>query len=158
VVKKSLRKILVAFVLICAFFALGFAGGFYFSRMASGMDEENGKKEISRAYPIYELGEFKLSLPGNEFTDPALVSFELVLELEDEKVLKRLNEEEYWKALFRNEVISESLSRGQSVFRDPEKLLTLTMDLASRLNESGPSFSKINDPVRRILLKSFVMQ
>jgi flagellar basal body-associated protein FliL len=106
VVKKGLRKMLVAFVLICAIFALGFAGGFYFSGMASGIDEENGKKEISRAYPIYELGEFKLSLPGNEFTDPALVSFELVLELEDEKVLKRLNEEEYWRALFRNEVIS----------------------------------------------------
>jgi len=156
--KMNFKKIgLTAFFLLIIF-TTGFAGGIFFSNVAAGMGEETPEVEQVKAYPIYELGEFKLSLSGGEFTDPALVSFELVLELESEKVLEKLNTEAYWEALFRNEVITESMSQGQASLKSPEGLLRLSEDITERLNSVGPSFPKISNPVRRIFLRSFVLQ
>lgn len=157
-IKPNLKKIVLGGISLVIIFAAGFAGGILFSTMASGMGEDVPQIEETRAFPIFDLGEFKLSLPGGKFTDPSLVSFELVLELQDRKVLEQLNSEEYWKALFRNEVISESLGHGQEAFQSPEGILKLSESITTRINSVGPTLPKISSPVRRVLLKSFVMQ
>lgn len=156
--KFSFKKMALGGVFLLCIFAVGFAGGLFFSSMAAGRGEKIPKASVTKAFPIFDLGEFKLSLPGGKFTDPILVSFELVLELQDQKVLDVLNSDEYWKALFRNEVISESLSEGQDAFRTPEGLLNLSESITTRLNGVGPTMPKISGPIRRVLLKSFVTQ
>lgn len=156
--KINLKKIVLGGVFLVFIFAAGFAGGILFSSMAAGMGEDAPQPQETKAFPIFDLGEFKLSLPGSKFTDPSLVSFELILELQEQKVLEKLNSEEYWKALFRNEVISESLSHGQESFQSPEGILKLSESITTRLNSVGPTLPKISSPVRRVLLKSFVMQ
>lgn len=156
--KFNFKKIALGTIFFLLIFAIGFAGGIFFSTMAAGMGEESPKIEETKAFPIFDLGEFKLSLPGGKFSDPGLVSFELILELQDHKVLDKLNSEEYWKALFRNEVISESLSHGQEAFQNPEGLLRLSESVTTRLNKVGPTMSKVPNPIRRVLLKSFIMQ
>ncbi len=156
--KLNFKKMVLGGLFLLLVFAMGFAGGIFFSTMAAGMGEESTKTRETRAFPIFELGEFKLSLPGGKFTDPSLVSFELILELHNQKVLETLDSEKYWKALFRNEVISESLSHGQQAFQSPEGLLKLSESVTTRLNNVGPTLPKVSSPVRRVLLKSFVMQ
>jgi len=156
--KFNFKKMALGGVLLLCIFAVGFAGGIFFSSTAAGRGEDALVTRETKAFPIFDLGEFKLSLPGGKFTDPILVSFELVLELQDQKVLEMLNSDEYWKALFRNEVISESLSEGQGAFRTPEGLLNLSESITARLNSVGPALPKVSSSIRRVLLKSFVTQ
>ncbi len=156
--KLNFKKMILGGIFLLLVFAVGFAGGIFFSTMAAGMGEESLKTEETRAFPIFDLGEFNLSLPGGKFTDPSLVSFELILELHNQKVLETLNSEEYWNALFRNEVISESLSYGQEAFQNSEGILKLSESITTRLNSVGPTLPKVSSPIRRVLLKSFVVQ
>lgn len=156
--KFNFKKMILGGIFLIFIFSAGFAGGIFFSTIAAEMGEGSPKTHEIRAFPIFDLGEFKLSLPGGKFTNPSLVSFELILELQDQKILEKLNSEEYWKALFRNEVISESLSHGQEAFQSPEGILKLSESITTRINSVGPTLSHVSSPIRRVLLKSFVMQ
>lgn len=154
----NLRKIGLIIVGFVVVFFLGFAGGFAVSKMMASEGPETSRIQQPRAYPIYDLGEFKLSLAGGKYTDARLVSFELVLELQDPKFLEKLNSDEYWKALFRNEVISESMGQGVDAFQNPEGFLKLSEAFTRRLNGVTPQIAGGTLPIRRILFKSMIIQ
>lgn len=157
-IRISFKRMGIVAILVLVVFVLGFAGGMFCGGFAAGRQKKDSGVETVEAFPVFDLGEFKLSLLGDKFADSGLVRFELVLELQNDEVNQRLDSEAYWRALFRNEVISESMSHNQNAFRTPEGLLRLTEAIAVRLNEVGPVFPDVSSPVRRVLLKSFVMQ
>jgi hypothetical protein len=140
-------------------FAVGFFGGVQLGRSGFLLGTAAARQESPQpaAYPLMDLGEFKLSLPGDQLSGGALVSFELALELKEKKAAARLTTEEYWKILFRNEVIEESLAQGVNAFRSTEGLLRVSEAIVERLNRVAPQFN--GQPViRRALFKSFILQ
>ncbi|GAB6280761.1 MAG: hypothetical protein STSR0007_08610 [Thermovirga sp.] len=156
--KFNLRKTGLIVGGVAVVFFLGFAGGLVVSKMMANEGPETSRIQQPRAYPIYDLGEFKLSLAGGKYTDARLVSFELVLELQDQKFLEELNGDEYWRALFRNEVISEAMGQGVDAFQNPEGFLKLSEAFTRRLNGVTPEVAGGTMPIRRILFKSMIIQ
>jgi len=156
--KVNAKKALLLFAAVAAVFALGFAGGIVASRMAAGGSPNEIKAPQAKAYPILPLGEFTVSLVGGEFSDSRLANFDLVLELENDKILEKLNADEYWVTLFRNEIIAECMSRGAEAFRSPEAVLKLSEAITERLNAVSPSAGDVEFPIRRVLFKSIILQ
>lgn len=154
----NIKKVLLVAAVVVAIFAMGFAGGIVASRMAAGGGAEAPEMQEVRAYPILPLGEFKMSLTGGKYADSTLASFELVLELENRKVLEKLVSDEYWKTLFRNEIIAECMARGAESFRSAEEVLKLSEAITRRLNSVSPSVGGEKFPIRRVLFKSFIIQ
>lgn len=156
--KFNIKKVLLVAAVVVAIFAMGFAGGIVASRMAAGGGAEDPEMREVQAYPILPLGEFKMSLTGGKYADSTLASFELVLELENRKVLEKLVSDEYWKTLFRNEIIAECMARGAESFRSAEEVLKLSEAITRRLNSVSPSVGGEKFPIRRVLFKSFIIQ
>jgi len=156
--KFNIRKIGLFAAGFAVVFSLGFAWGLVVSRMAASGGKETPRIEQAKAYPIFDLGEFKLSLAGGKYTDARLVSFELVLELQNPKFLEKLSGDEYWRALFRNEVIAESMGQGIEAFQSPEGFLKLSEAFSRRLNGVTPDAAGETLPIRRILFKSMIIQ
>lgn len=159
--KFNIKKVLLVAAVVVAIFAMGFAGGIVASRMAAGggaEDPEMQEVQEVQAYPILPLGEFKMSLTGGKYADSTLASFELVLELENRKVLEKLVSDEYWKTLFRNEIIAECMARGAESFRSAEEVLKLSEAITRRLNSVSPTVGGEKFPIRRVLFKSFIIQ
>ncbi|HDQ92903.1 MAG TPA: flagellar basal body-associated FliL family protein [Synergistetes bacterium] len=156
--KPVVKKAIVVTIVLASVFLLGFAGGVIGSGMMAGRGEDHGKADKPRSYPIFDLGEFKLSLAGGKYTDSRMVSFELVLELQNQKFLEKIGGDDYWKALFRNEIISESMSQGIDSFQSPEGFLRLSEAFARRINAVTPEISGGEPPVRRILFRSMIIQ
>jgi hypothetical protein len=156
--KPVVKKAVVVAIVLILVFSLGFAGGVIGSRMMAGRGEDSGKVDKPRSYPIFDLGEFKLSLAGGKYTDSRMVSFELVLELQSQKFLEKIGGDDYWRALFRNEIISESMTQGIDSFQSPEGFLRLSEAFTRRINAVTPEVSGGELPVRRILFKSMIIQ
>lgn len=157
--KMALKK--VAFCLLggVLVFSAGFFGGIQLGRSGFLLGTAAARQENPQpaAYPLMDLGEFKLSLPGDQVSGGALVSFELALELQEKKAAARLSADEYWKILFRNEVIEESLAQGANAFRNTEGLLRVSEAIVNRLNRVAPQ-SNGQPVIRRALFKSFILQ
>jgi len=156
--KVNAKKALLVFASVAAVFVLGFAAGIVASRMAAGGGPEETKAPQAMAYPILPLEEFRMSLAGGKYSDSRLASFELVLELENKKILEKLKSDEYWETLFRNEIIAECMSRGAEAFQSSEAILKLSEAIARRLNAVSPSIDGVEFPIRRVLFKSLILQ
>lgn len=156
--KFNVKKLLLVAAAAVAIFAMGFVGGTLASRMAAGSGAEEPQTREVQAYPILPLGEFKMSLSGGRYSESTLASFELVLELENRKIFEKLASDEYWKTLFRNEVIAECMTRGADSFRSAEEILKLSEAITRRLNSVSPTVGKEKFPIRRVLFKSFIIQ
>lgn len=138
---------------------IGFGGGMAMGRFMVIRGGGTAKAESAvKSYPLCYLGEFQVALPGAKYVEGHLISFEPVLELEDERVAETLNTQEYWRAVFRNEVLAEVMGHTMEAFRTPEGMLNLAAALAKRLNSVAPSFTSVDVPIRRVLFKSFIMQ
>lgn len=137
---------------------IGFGGGIAIGRLMIVEGSKPMQKETVKSYPLCDLGEFKIALPGSKYVEGHLVSFEPVLELQNEQVAETLNKEEYWRAVFRNEVLSEVMSHNVEAFRTPEGMLDLAAAIEKRLNAVAPAFSTGEVPIRRVLFESFIMQ
>lgn len=137
---------------------IGLGGGLAIGRLMVLKVEGSTQAEVVKSYPLCDLGEFKIALPGSKYVDGRLVSFEPILELENDQVAETLNAEEYWRAVFRNEVLSEVMSHTVEAFRTPEGMLDLAAAIAKRLNAVAPPFTAVEVPIRRVLFKSFIMQ
>lgn len=157
--KVALKKIAAFLLGGILVFVVGFFGGIQFGRsgLLLGMAAARQETPQPAAYPLLDLGEFKLSLPGDQLSGGVLISFELALELQDKKAAAQLTSDEYWKVLFRNEVIEESLAQGANAFRNTEGLLRVSESIVNRLNRIAPQ-SKGQPVIRRALFKSFILQ
>lgn len=157
--KMMLKKVALCLMGGLLVFAVGFFGGVQLGRSGFLLGTPSARQEKAQpvAYPLMDLGEFKLSLPGDQVSGGALVSFELTLELQEKKAAARLGADEYWKILFRNEVIEESLLQGANAFRSSEGLLRVAEAIVTRLNQVAPQ-SGGQPVIRRALFKSFILQ
>ncbi|MFA0888275.1 MAG: flagellar basal body-associated protein FliL [Synergistales bacterium] len=157
--KIAVRKIALWVLGGVLVFASGFFGGVLLGRSGILLGTASARQESTQAvsHPLMDLGEFKLSLPGDQVSGGALVSFELALEIQDRKIAGQLASDEYWKVLFRNEVIEESLAQKASAFRNTEGLLRASEAIAGRLNRIAPRF-RGQPVIRRVLFKSFILQ
>jgi len=154
--KGKIKKILIFVGILLIIVVIGVIAGFYLSGVMGKNSGAGQRVQDVKSYPIFDLGEFRISLPG-DLSSSMLVSFELVLELENDKVLEKLSEDEYWKVLFRNEVIAECLRAGKGSFKSAEGLLRLMDAVVSRLNAVAPT-KNVDNPIRRALIKSFIAQ
>jgi len=155
--KGKIKKIAIFAGIIVIVIVAGAAAGLYFSGVVGKKPAESLDAERNKSYPVFDLGEFRLSLPG-DLSGGLLASFELVLELENKKVLEELSKDDYWKVLFRNEVIAQCLMAGKESFKSAEGLLRLLEKITLRLNEVAPTFEDVEMPIRRVLVKSFITQ
>jgi len=155
--KGKIKKIAIFGGIILIVIVMGVVAGLYFSGIVGKKPAESLDVVKNKSYPVFDLGEFRLSLPG-DLSGDLLASFELVLELENEKVLEELSKDDYWKVLFRNEVIAQCLMAGKDSFKSAEGLLRLLERIAIRLNEVAPTFKGVEMPIRRVLVKSFITQ
>lgn len=155
----NLKKMGTILAVILVVLLLGVGGGVVIGRLMAGEGVEPTQAgEKTKVYPLCDLGEFKVSLPGSKYVDGHLMVFEPVLELENEKVAQTFNGEEYWRALFRNEVLSEVMAHSVDSFQTPEGMLDLAAALRSRLNAAAPDFGEVTVPIRRVLFESFILQ
>ncbi len=158
-ISVNIRKIGAVAGVVLLVLILGVGGGIAIGRlMAAGGGEPVEDKARSRVYPLCDLGEFKIALPGSKYVEGHLVSFEPVLELENGKVAEAFNGEDYWRALFRNEVLSEVMAHSVEAFQTPEGMLDLAAAIRSKLNAVAPDFEETQLPIRRVLFKSFILQ
>jgi len=155
--KGKIKKILIFGGILLIIVGIGVMAGIYLSGVMVKDSEAGQRVKDVKSYPIFDLGEFRISLPG-DLSGSMLVSFELILELENNKVLEKLSEDEYWKVLFRNEVITECLRAGKESFKSAEGLLRLMDAVVSRLNAVAPTVKNVDNPIRRALIKSFIAQ